>query len=70
MTRNRKLVLLATTLLAISAVVIPEERMAGAWAIVQCAQLVQRVLPVGILITSTGLHMSAVPLTRQQQEVV
>jgi len=46
MTRNRKLVLIAIMLLALSMVVIPEERMAAALAIVQCAQLVQRVLSV------------------------
>ena len=45
MTRNRKLVLTSMTLLALSTVVIPEERIA-AWAIVQCAQFVQRLLPV------------------------
>ena len=71
MTRNRKLVLSAITLLVVSTVVIPEERIAAAWAIVQCAQLVQRVLPVeGFLIPPTGPHVSAVPLTRQQQEVL
>lgn len=46
MTRNRKLVLTSMTLLALSTVVIPEERIAAAWAIVQCAQFVQRLLPV------------------------
>jgi len=46
MTRNRKLVLTLITLLALSTVVISEERIAAAWAIVQCAQFVQRLLPV------------------------
>lgn len=46
MTRSHKLVLTVTTLLALSTIVIPEERIAAAWAIVQCAQLAQRVLPV------------------------
>jgi hypothetical protein len=46
MTRNRKLVMTAITLLVVSAVVAPQKRIAAAWAIVQCAQFVQRLLPV------------------------
>ena len=44
MTRNRKLVLTAITLLVISAVVVPQGRVAAARAIVQCADMVERSL--------------------------
>jgi hypothetical protein len=46
MTRNRELVPTAITLLVVSGVVIPQDRIAVTWPMVQCAQLVQRVLPV------------------------
>jgi hypothetical protein len=49
MTRNRKLVLAVITLLVLSAVVIPQERIAAAWAIIQCAQTVERALPMKAL---------------------
>jgi len=49
MTRNRKLVLTSITLLALSTVVIPEERIAAAWAIVQCAQMIGHALPLKTL---------------------
>jgi hypothetical protein len=46
MTSTRKLVLTAITLLVLSAVAIPQERIATAWAIVQCAQTLERALPM------------------------
>jgi hypothetical protein len=46
MTRNRKLVLTAIALLVVSAGVVPQERIAAAWAIVQCADMVERALPM------------------------
>jgi len=46
MTRNRKLVLTATTLLALSALVVPRERIAAVWVTVQCVQTLEHALPM------------------------
>jgi hypothetical protein len=71
MRRNRKLVVVASTLLVLSAVVVPQERIAGASAIVHFAQFIHRVLPGRVFsFPQVDPTWSAVPLTRQPQEVL
>lgn len=49
MTRNRKLVLATITTLMLSVIVTPGAKTAAAWAIVQCAQMIERALPMKII---------------------